>query len=48
MKNYEQEIEMYFELKGSPDSSRESYRRRIKALKRKQFRTHPNGLLIMD
>lgn len=31
MNNYEQEIEMYFELKGSPDSSKESYLRRINA-----------------
>lgn len=31
MRNYEQEIEIYFELKGSPDSSKESYRRRIRA-----------------
>ena len=31
MNNYEEEIELYFELKESPESSRESYRRRIKA-----------------
>lgn len=31
MNNYEQEIELYFELKGVPDSSKESYLRRIKA-----------------
>ena len=31
MNNYEQEIEMYFELKGMPDSSQESYLRRINA-----------------
>lgn len=31
MDNYEQEIELYFELKGSPASSRESYLRRAKA-----------------
>jgi len=31
MNHYEQEIGMYFELKGTPDSSRESYLRRINA-----------------
>ncbi len=31
MNNYEQKIELYFELKGAPDSSRESYLRRIRA-----------------
>lgn len=31
MKNYEQEISLYFELKGTPESSIESYFRRIKA-----------------
>jgi integrase/recombinase XerD len=31
MKQYDQEIELYFELKGTPDSSRESYRRRMRA-----------------
>jgi site-specific recombinase XerD len=31
MKHYEQEINLYFELKGTPDSSRESYLRRIYA-----------------
>ena len=31
MKNYEQEINLYFELKGTPKSSQESYFRRIKA-----------------
>jgi len=31
MNSYEKEIQMYFELKGTPDSSRESYFRRIKA-----------------
>lgn len=31
MKNYEQEINLYFELKGTPQSSQESYFRRIKA-----------------
>jgi len=29
MNHYEQEIDLYFELKGTPDSSRESYLRRI-------------------
>ncbi|MGG3916389.1 tyrosine-type recombinase/integrase [Rossellomorea vietnamensis] len=29
--DYHQKIELYFELKGTPDSSRESYRRRMKA-----------------
>lgn len=29
MKQYEQEIELYFELKGTPDSSKESYSRRM-------------------
>jgi integrase/recombinase XerD len=29
--DYDQKIELYFELKGTPDSSRESYRRRMKA-----------------
>lgn len=31
MNHYKQEIEMYFELKGTPDSSRESYYRRMSA-----------------
>lgn len=31
MNNYDQEICLYFELKGTPESSRESYLRRIKA-----------------
>lgn len=31
MNQYEQEINLYFELKGTPDSSRESYFRRINA-----------------
>lgn len=31
MDNYEKEIELYFELKDTPDSSKESYLRRIKA-----------------
>jgi len=31
MKHYEQEIDLYFELKGTPDSSRESYLRRMRA-----------------
>ncbi len=31
MKSYEQEIDLYLELKGLPESSRESYRRRIHA-----------------
>lgn len=31
MNHYEQEIDMYFELKGTPDSSRESYYRRMNA-----------------
>ncbi|MHB1128322.1 MAG: tyrosine-type recombinase/integrase [Bacillota bacterium] len=31
MDNYKQEIELYFELKGTPESSRESYTRRIYA-----------------
>jgi integrase/recombinase XerD len=31
MNNYKQEINLYFELKGTPDSSRESYFRRIKS-----------------
>lgn len=31
MKNYEQEINLYFELRGAPESSKESYFRRIKA-----------------
>ena len=31
MNNYSKEISTYFELKGSPDSSRESYQRRIDA-----------------
>ena len=31
MKDYEQEINLYFELKGTPESSRESYFRRIQA-----------------
>ncbi len=31
MDNYDKEIELYFELKGSPDSSKESYLRRMKA-----------------
>jgi integrase/recombinase XerD len=31
MKRYEQEIQMYFELKGAPESSRESYLRRMNA-----------------
>ncbi|GAB6153113.1 hypothetical protein JCM17380_18630 [Desulfosporosinus burensis] len=29
MNHYEQEINLYFELKGTPESSRESYFRRI-------------------
>ena len=32
MKNYEQEINLHFELKGTPKSSQESYFRRIKVL----------------
>ncbi len=31
MLNYAQEMELYFELKGTPQSSRESYFRRFKA-----------------
>ena len=31
MNNYQEEIELYFELKGTPDASRESYFRRILA-----------------
>ena len=31
MDNYDKEIELYFELKGSPESSKESYLRRMKA-----------------
>jgi len=31
MNNYEQDLELYFELKGTPDSSQESYKRRILA-----------------
>lgn len=31
MNHYEQEINLYFELKGTPDSSRESYLRRMQA-----------------
>lgn len=31
MKQYEQKVELYFELKGTPDSSRESYWRRMQA-----------------
>ncbi|NBG87689.1 phage integrase N-terminal SAM-like domain-containing protein [Isachenkonia alkalipeptolytica] len=31
MLNYDKDIEMYFELKGSPASSKESYVRRMKA-----------------
>jgi site-specific recombinase XerD len=31
MNSYEQEIDLYFELKGTPDSSRESYLRRMNA-----------------
>lgn len=30
MKQYVQEIELYFELKGTSDSSRESYRRSMR------------------
>jgi site-specific recombinase XerD len=31
MNHYEEEIELYFELKGSPASSKESYMRRMQA-----------------
>jgi integrase/recombinase XerD len=31
MKNHKNEINLYFELKGTPESSRESYFRRIQA-----------------
>jgi integrase/recombinase XerD len=31
MKQYEQKIELFFELKGTPNSSRESYWRRMRA-----------------
>lgn len=31
MNSYKQEIELYFELKGTPESSRESYKRRMNA-----------------
>lgn len=31
MINYNQEMDLYFELKGTPESSRESYRRRVQA-----------------
>jgi integrase/recombinase XerD len=31
MKQYEQKVELFFELKGTPDSSRESYWRRMRA-----------------
>ena len=31
MDHYDQEIELYFELKGTPASSRESYFRRVNA-----------------
>ncbi|MDF2789529.1 MAG: integrase [Neobacillus sp.] len=31
MKQYDKKIELYFDLKGTPDSSRESYWRRIRA-----------------
>jgi integrase/recombinase XerD len=31
MHRYDQDINMYFELKGTPDSSRESYLRRMNA-----------------
>lgn len=31
MKSYQEEIEIYFELKGAPESTKESYMRRIKA-----------------
>uniref|UniRef100_UPI000558B37F phage integrase N-terminal SAM-like domain-containing protein n=1 Tax=Halalkalibacter wakoensis TaxID=127891 RepID=UPI000558B37F len=31
MEQYEQKIELYFDLKDSPDSTREAYRRRMKA-----------------
>jgi integrase/recombinase XerD len=31
MKQYEQKVELYFELKGTPDSSREFYWRRMQA-----------------
>ncbi|SEN88384.1 hypothetical protein SAMN05192533_1281, partial [Mesobacillus persicus] len=29
MNQYEQKVELFFELKGTPDSSRESYWRRM-------------------
>ena len=31
MKHFEQKIELFFELKGTPDSSRESYWRSMRA-----------------
>lgn len=31
METYDDKIELYFDLKGTPDSSRESYSRRIRA-----------------
>jgi site-specific recombinase XerD len=36
MKEYEEKIELYFELKGTPESSQQSYRRRIKAFMKYQ------------
>jgi len=36
MKEYEKKIELYFELKGTPESSQQSYRRRIKAFMKYQ------------
>lgn len=34
MRDYDKEMDLYFELKGTPDSSRESYSRRMKAFYR--------------
>lgn len=44
MKNYEQEINLYFELKGTPESSRESYLRRIQAF----IRFIQNKNIVLD
>ncbi|MBB6446826.1 hypothetical protein [Bacillus benzoevorans] len=39
MKQYEETIELFFELKGSPESTKESYYRRIRA-----FSSYMEGL----
>ena len=51
MEHYEKEIELYFELKGVPESSKESYLRRIHAFVdfiRAERQKRPEDITVSD